>query len=1032
MKKLILNCSVAIAILFLGTLPAQNNCAIQGNSESFNNHRITSYPAACSNVTNYIPTGSTDTITYRINYHFFRHTNGAPSGNEFVTLQDCKNSVWGLNHQVQTLTAPTLPTTPPQPVIQDMRIRFQFTNMYIHYDEAAFYGPAVCTSYFYNNYAVNPQTEINVFFVDSTISGGSACGPAYNYVNHGFYTRDWVNTAAWPWGPTGLLIHELGHAIGNLNHTNYCPGQFPDYTCEVGYPWGWVGCIQDSSSNNIMGYNKCRTYLSPQQIGNFHMGVNYQHTGSHGWVNTAALTTVCDYTASKTVSVTSTQTWTTGRAINGDLIVKAGNKLTIQCVVSLPPGGRVIVEPTAKLIIDGGKLTTYCTNMWEGVQVWGNSTANQAINGTTGMPTYQGMLSIINGGTIEKAAYGVSTIKVDVSGSNIDWTKTGGIVQAVGANFINNNKDVAFWPYSPYSSVSYFRGCTFQLGTRAWSGWADSRVSLYGLKGVKFYGNTFTNTSTYLGEGIKSVDAVYNVLDNGTVQNSFSGFNYGIYVANSVSSNAAHITHATFTNNQIGCIYMSNANYCTIETCSFNVNSTSSVMTPDYGVYLDNCTGYNFLNNTFTGASNGYLHEGAYINNSGAYANAAYNNTFTNLNYGLWAALINKNNTDGTGLLMNCNDFTNCGFNIGVQGSGSTHGVANVQGVHNDPANYVRNTYGSPSCGAGNKFYVSNANTTITHTSFTGSTYHPIPQPSCGSSVLTIYQDAGTYSKSTYCPANPNPPCGSGCRMSEITQEIKYYKNKVSALSDSSEKNQAQEKLTYYKNLYGLLQNEQIRKLISDSTISNPTDSVIAVLKTEHSAETYKLLVSSYISKNDYANALLYMDSIKTLTGEYNDFCHFHNLLIDLKKNTAYPFHSDRDDIKDQLLVYANDYTNDMSAAARAVLMQNFGITIRETILLPNSMGADPDNATKNQDAVSLFEVYPNPAQNSIIIDVKEQFNENTTIRICDVSGRILKSVHCEGNDSSVNISDIPNGVYFVTLIRNNQTIGNKKIVIIK
>ena len=62
-----------------------------------------------------------------------------------------------------------------------------------------------------------------------------------------------------------LTAHELGHCIG-LRHTN--TPQFSDLPRNDKF--GWVNCNSNNVSNNIMGYNLCRNYLSPMQIGDIH------------------------------------------------------------------------------------------------------------------------------------------------------------------------------------------------------------------------------------------------------------------------------------------------------------------------------------------------------------------------------------------------------------------------------------------------------------------------------------------------------------------------------------------------------------------------------------------------------------------------------------------------------------------------------------------------------------------------------------------------------------------------------------------
>ncbi len=78
------------------------------------------------------------------------------------------------------------------------------------------------------------------------------------------------------------------------------------------------------------------------------------------------------------------------------------------------------------------------------------------------------------------------------------------------------------------------------------------------------------------------------------------------------------------------------------------------------------------------------------------------------------------------------------------------------------------------------------------------------------------------------------------------------------------------------------------------------------------------------------------------------------------------------------------------------------------------------------------FDVYPNPATNRVMFTIPAQF-QNATLRLSDLSGRLIRNIvgvqadrRCE-----MNVSDLPNGVYLITL-SNSQNIISKKLVINK
>lgn len=85
-----------------------------------------------------------------------------------------------------------------------------------------------------------------------------------------------------------------------------------------------------------------------------------------------------------------------------------------------------------------------------------------------------------------------------------------------------------------------------------------------------------------------------------------------------------------------------------------------------------------------------------------------------------------------------------------------------------------------------------------------------------------------------------------------------------------------------------------------------------------------------------------------------------------------------------------------------------------------------PTNITENNLSTS-FVVYPNPTKENITIITNE--NENTSLTLIDINGKIVKSTFLSINNNQLYIGNLPKGIYFVQLITKQQTFTKKLII---
>ncbi|MEQ3662892.1 MAG: T9SS type A sorting domain-containing protein, partial [Flavobacterium sp.] len=105
------------------------------------------------------------------------------------------------------------------------------------------------------------------------------------------------------------------------------------------------------------------------------------------------------------------------------------------------------------------------------------------------------------------------------------------------------------------------------------------------------------------------------------------------------------------------------------------------------------------------------------------------------------------------------------------------------------------------------------------------------------------------------------------------------------------------------------------------------------------------------------------------------------------------------------------NYTPANAAGTHAVIVDNFTV---DQLLSSNSF------------TESSFRVYPNPVND--ILTIVNELSSNSKLTIVDINGRIVKQVSSSTSLTSINVSDLNSGIYFVN-IETEEGKSTKKII---
>ncbi len=401
------------------------------------------------------------------------------------------------------------------------------------------------------------------------------------------------------------------------------------------------------------------------------------------------------------IYISSDTTWNDSLIVRNPIIIDSGACLTISAVAQIHPDVKITVGKGGKLVLDGGKLTNACPELWEGIDVLGTDTSQY-------YSQFFGVLEIKEGGTIENARVAVSNYCKPCEDQD-----AGGIINADDGIFRNNQVAFEFAPFrniyqgTERSYLGSFERCLF-MHDEYLQNYEEFRyfIKLNGVNGITIKGCEFIcdtmplnpdsertlkyNSGIYSTGSHFSVDVACteDILPcPGFVPSVFKGLNYGIYALGITGTELISVKKSNFINNRTG-IYLSGVNYASVVQDTFDVFLEKKSADTLCGLYLDYCTGYQVEENDFRG--NYFYQEwespnecvGIVINNSGEEYNEIYNNRFDSLFIGTLAQNVNRDDKEGVGLEILCNDYTNGYFDISVTSYDTVgiSGIANNQG----------------------------------------------------------------------------------------------------------------------------------------------------------------------------------------------------------------------------------------------------------------------------------------------------------------------------------------------------------------
>ncbi len=303
------------------------------------------------------------------------------------------------------------------PHISDSKIRYEITNIYFYSE------PNLYTTYSDQAlFEYIEKTDKNRIDEGMPLVFNNSTGPGHLSGYKGASALVTTISSFDPVFGRSHLLHEIGHAFG-LGHT-YVNGTgggsdwqnfngacgSDDYLSDV-YPNNNPACQHEreattkpdnapcfscyestpDTSNNLMGGQRYNLWMSPLQMGR---RLRALHLNGNIGRNIRHFVKDMESDHKNIWTITENETWDFDIQVYKDILVKAAVTLTIKCKAAMAINGKIKLENGAKLIIDGGEITSWCkTGDWQGVETPVKK---------KGAKITESPIKLINGGVINK------------------------------------------------------------------------------------------------------------------------------------------------------------------------------------------------------------------------------------------------------------------------------------------------------------------------------------------------------------------------------------------------------------------------------------------------------------------------------------------------------------------------------------------------------------------------------------------------------------------------------------------------------
>jgi hypothetical protein len=275
-----------------------------------------------------------------------------------------------------------------------------------------------------------------------------------------------------------------------------------------------------------------------------------------------------------------------------------------------------------------------------------------------------------------------------------------------------------------------------------------------------------------------------------------------------------------------------------------------------------------------------------------------------------------------------------------------------------------------------------------------------------------------------------------------------YMKDQIaSGASQVSEKEELEAKSFYFKTSYTNALNDLLFIYLSDTTLSNPMDSVIYQLESANYLYAKYQLANIYLSLNEFEQLNTTLTAIPEnyslkdeLLTEYEQICEYFALMVNLKNQNRNIQQLTEGEIVDLNYWYENE-SNLASIFALNILRQSGNMEYQEPYIFPDDDLKSGSIQLQNENRFSSIQsenltVYPNPANDYLVCEYQllEAYDHATISIVQSGSAKSLYTKTLENQQDAlvIDLTSFKSGNYILMLIAEGKAIQTVSINIIK